>query len=498
MNKELTANLLEQHLNKKAADFTRKDLITFMEDNDIELLNFRYVGEDGKLKTLNFAPTNRAHLEDILTFGERVDGSSLFSHIDAASSDLYVIPKYRTAFVNPFTEAPTLDVMCSFFTAEGKPLESAPEYVLKKAYEYFKKETGYVFKTLGELEYYIKSPICELYPDNDQKGYHSSSPFSKFEYIRQEAMDILAHCGGKMKYGHSEVGTFSTEEHLYEQHEIEFLAEEPEEAIEHLILAKWILRKICDRDGLTISWAPKITEGKAGSGLHFHMQLEKDNKNIMLKDGELSDEARKMIAGILDTAGALTAFGNTVPTSYLRLVPGQEAPTYVCWGYRNRSALVRVPLGWTSKEDMAKMLNPQETEDAPVGTIRQTVEFRVPDGSADVYLLMAGLIVSSVHGLKMEKALEFAERTYAYTNIFSPEFAENLKTLEELPANCYESGEVLLQKRSIFEESKVFPADLLENTAKRLQDYKDQGLSQKLHGNVKETMKVVDKYMHCM
>ncbi|PID88987.1 MAG: glutamine synthetase, partial [Bacteroidia bacterium] len=88
MNKELTANLLEQHLNKKAADFTRKDLITFMEDNDIELLNFRYVGEDGKLKTLNFAPTNRAHLEDILTFGERVDGSSLFSHIDAASSDL--------------------------------------------------------------------------------------------------------------------------------------------------------------------------------------------------------------------------------------------------------------------------------------------------------------------------------------------------------------------------------------------------------------------------
>ncbi len=237
MNKELTANILEQHLNKKAADFTRKDLITFMEDNDIELLNFRYVGEDGKLKTLNFAPTNRAHLEDILTFGERVDGSSLFSHIDAASSDLYVVPKYRTAFVNPFTETPTLDVMCSFFTSEGKPLESAPEYVLKKAYEYFKKETGYVFKTLGELEYYIKSPICELYPDNDQKGYHSSSPFSKFEYIRQEAMDILAHCGGKMKYGHSEVGTFSTDEHLYEQHEIEFLAEEPEEQKEKRVVA---------------------------------------------------------------------------------------------------------------------------------------------------------------------------------------------------------------------------------------------------------------------
>lgn len=498
MEKGLTMNLLEQYLDKSAANFTRDDIINFMEGNDIELLNFRYVGEDGKLKTLNFAPSNREHLEDILTFGERVDGSSLFSHIDHASSDLYVIPKYRTAFVNPFTELLTLDIMCSFFTPDGKPLESAPEYVLRKTYEHFKKETGYVFKTLGELEYYIKSPIHELYPDNDQKGYHSSSPFTKFEHIRQEAMDLLAHCGGKIKYGHSEVGTFTTDDYLYEQHEIEFLAEEPEEAIEHLILAKWILRKICDREGLTISWAPKITEGKAGSGLHFHMQLEENGCNIMLKGGELSDEAKKMIAGILDVADALTAFGNTVPTAYLRLVPGQEAPTYVCWGYRNRSALVRVPLGWTADVDMARLVNPQEKKAAPIGKVRQTVEFRVPDGSADVYLLMAGLITASLHGLQMENALDFSEQTYAYTNIFSEEFKENLKKLEELPANCYESGEALLKKRIVFEKSGAFPSALLENTAKRLQEYNDKGLSKTLQGKSEEIKKVVAKYMHCM
>lgn len=498
MNKVLTANSLEQYLAKPAAEFKREDIVKFIEGNGIGLLNFRYVGEDGKLKTLNFAPCNREHLEDILTYGERVDGSSLFSYIDHASSDLYVIPKYRTAFVNPFSELPTLDIMCSFFTPDGKPLESAPEYVLRKSYEYFKKETGYTFKTLGELEYYIKSPLYELYPDNDQKGYHSSSPFTKFEYVRQEAMDLLVLCGGKIKYGHSEVGTFSTDDYLYEQHEIEFLGEEPEEAIEHLILAKWILRKICDRDGLTISWAPKITEGKAGSGLHFHMQLEKDGKNIMLKEGELSEEAKKMIAGILDAAGALTAFGNTVPTAYLRLVPGQEAPTYVCWGYRNRSALVRVPLGWTTAVDMAKEVNPQETVAAAKGKVRQTVEFRVPDGSADVYLLMAGLITATVHGLKMENALEFAEQTFASKNIFSEDFKEQLKGLEQLPANCYESGEVLLQKRAIFEISKAFPAKLLESTAKKLQDYNDQGLSEKLHGDAEATKQIVEKYMHCM
>lgn len=498
MEHKFTTNILERYLGKPSAEFTRADIINFMEGNGINLLNFRYIGEDGKMKTLNFAPSNRAHLEDILTYGERVDGSSLFSYIDHASSDLYVIPKYRTAFVNPFSELPTLDILCSFFTPDGKPLENSPEYVLRKAYDYFKQETGYTFKTLGELEYYIKSPIYELYPDNDQKGYHSSSPFTKFEYIRQEAMDLLVSCGGKVKYGHSEVGTFTTDDHLYEQHEIEFLAEEPEEAIEHLILAKWILRKICDREELTISWAPKITEGKAGSGLHFHMQLEKDGKNVMLKNGELTEVAKKMIAGILDSAGALTAFGNTVPTAYLRLVPGQEAPTYVCWGYRNRSALVRVPLGWSVDVDMAKIANPQETEDAPKGNIRQTVEFRVPDGSADVYLLMAGLLTASVHGLKMENALDFAEQTYAYTNIFSEEFKENLAKLEELPANCYESGEVLLQKREIFEKSGAFPANLLESTAKKLQAHNDKGLSAKLHGKPKEIKKVVDRFMHCM
>ncbi len=498
MENNLTASTLEKYLGKKSEEFTRADIIKFMEGNNITLLNFRYVGEDGKLKTLNFAPSSRAHLEDILTFGERVDGSSLFSFIDHASSDLYVVPKYRTAFLNPFTELPTLDIMCSFFNSEGKPLESAPEYVLQKAYEYFKAETGYKFKTLAELEYYVKSPKHELFPDNDQKGYHSSAPFTKFEAIRQEAMELLVSCtGGKIKYGHSEVGTFETDNYLYEQHEIEFLAEEPVEAVEHLILTKWILRCLCEQQGLTISWAPKITEGKAGSGLHFHMQLEKDEQNIMLKDGELSTEAKKMIAGILDAAGALTAFGNTVPTSYLRLVPGQEAPTYVCWGYRNRSALVRVPLGWSNNIDMAKMVNPLETESAPV-KVRQTVEFRVPDGSADAYLLVAGLIAATIHGLKMENALEFAENTFAYTNIFNPEFKDKLARLEELPACCQDSADVLLAKREIFEKSGAFPANLLDSTAKKLRAHADKGLSEKIRGNSEEINKIVDKFLHVM
>ena len=101
-----------------------------------------------------------------------------------------------------------------------------------------------------------------------------------------------------------------------------------------------------------MTFAPKITTGEAGSGLHFHIQLRKEDKNMLVENGKLSDTARKAIAGLLDVAPALTAFGNKNPTSYFRLVPHQEAPTNICWGDRNRSVLVRVPLGWTSGVDM--------------------------------------------------------------------------------------------------------------------------------------------------
>ena len=151
----MNPNELVQYLKKPAADFTKDDIIRFCEENEIEMVNFRYVAEDGRLKTLNFIITSKDHLDTILSHGERVDGSSLFSFIEAGSSDLYVVPRYRTAFVNPFTEVPTVDILCSFYNSEGKPLESDPGYVLRKANEEFTRKTGYTFKALGELEYYV-------------------------------------------------------------------------------------------------------------------------------------------------------------------------------------------------------------------------------------------------------------------------------------------------------------------------------------------------------
>lgn len=495
---ELAQNELVKYLQKPSSEFTCEDIIKFIEANGIEMVNFRYAAEDGKLKTLNFVINNKEYLETILCQGERVDGSSLFSFIEAGSSDLYVIPKYRTAFVDPFAEVPTLNLICSFYNSEGQPLESSPEYMLRKSVDTFKQETGYTFKALGELEYYVITDDEKFYPGVDQKGYHASTPYAKWEMLRVEALSLIAKAGGLVKYGHSEVGCFVKDGIYYEQQEIEFLPTPIEDAAEQLIVAKWIIRMLGYKYGVTISFAPKITVGKAGSGLHVHMMLEKDGKNQMVSESKLSDTAKKMIAGILDIADALTAFGNTIPTSYLRLVPHQEAPTNICWGDRNRSVLVRVPLGGIGTENMVKDANPNGAPLKLNRDSKQTVEFRAPDGSADIYLLMTGLVVGSLHGLQMENALEKAENLYVGCNIFRDENKHILEKLDQLPASCWESADRLKAKREVFEKYGIFTKGLIDNKIKILKSHNDAKLSEVLYGKEEQIAALVDKYLHVM
>ncbi|MCU0378598.1 MAG: glutamine synthetase family protein [Bacteroidales bacterium] len=493
----MSRNELVQFLRKPADEFTSDDLMRFIETKGIRMVNFRYAAEDGKLKSLNFVPFSREHLASILTAGERVDGSSLFSFIEAGSSDLYVMPRYRTAFVNPFTQTPTLEVLCSFYNSDGKPLESSPEYILRKALKRFRDKTGYNIRALGELEYYVRSESEELYPLYDQKGYHQSKPFARFEDLRVEALELCARAGCNIKYGHSEVGSFSKDGEDFEQHEIEFLHVPLEQAVEQMLIAKWILRMLGYEYGVEVSFAPKITVGKAGSGMHIHMLLEKDGRNVMIENGMLSDTARRMIAGLLDLSKGLTAFGNTIPTSYLRLVPHQEAPTNICWGDRNRSVLVRVPLGWLGASHMIHDANPAEPSGSADRISRQTIELRSPDGSADMYLLMAGIVVAIQHGLEMPGALEMAERLYVDYNIFKEKEKAATKKLESLPASCWDSAEALLNLREYFEKDNIFPAGVIDNIAKRLKSFNDQKLSEELYGNNDAIAALVKQHLHC-
>ena len=497
-NVQLNPNPLVQFLDKPKQDFTKEDIIKFIEEKEIQMVNFRYVGGDGRLKVLNFVINNRKYLDSILSAGERVDGSSLFKYIEASSSDLYVIPRYRTAFVNPFTQIPTLDILCSYFSPDGEPLAMAPENVLKNAHNVLKERTGYDFQTMGELEYYVISNSEDDFKAVDQKGYHEAGPFCKFTDFRLEAMHAIAKCGGDIKYGHSEVGNFTLGDTLYEQNEIEFLPVDIEDSADQLVIAKWVLRNMAWQYGYNLTFAPKITTGKAGSGLHIHTRLMKDGKNAMLNSsGKLSDAAKKAIAGYLYLAPSLTAFGNTNPTSYFRLVPNQEAPTKICWGDRNRSVLVRVPLGWTTDKYMAAIVNPLEEETKADFSGKQTVEFRCPDGSADIYSLIAGLTVAARYGLEMPNALDFAEKTYVDVDIFSDAFKSRLSSLDQLPTCCYESANNLERHADIYTKFGVFPPKMINGIIDQLKAFEDQTLFKDVSNDKDKMLALVNKYFYC-
>ncbi len=500
-NIKLNPNAVVAFLGKAPETFTREDMLRFICENGIRMIDFMYPAEDGRVKTLNFTVNSLAYAETILSEGERVDGSSLFpSFIEAGNSDLYVIPRYRTAFVDPFVEIPTLCFLCSFFDKDGKPFDCAPYQTLLRAEKAFHAATGMTFEAMGELEYYVITDEDPLFPATDQRGYHESEPFAKLNDFRRECMDHVAKAGGQIKYGHSEVGNFTLDGKIYEQNEIEFLPNPVETAADQLLIAKWVIRNLAYRYGLDVTFAPKIIVGEAGSGMHIHMRLMKDGVNCTLgPDGKLSKEARRAIAGLMLMAPAITAFGNKNPTSYFRLVPHQEAPTNVCWGDCNRSALVRVPLGWSTGTDMCSAANPQEPARQLDTTGKQTFEMRSPDCSADIYQLMSGLCVAARYGLELpeEEALRIADEKYVDMDIHKAEAADKLASLDSLPTCCAESAACLEKARAIFEAEDVFRPRMIDGIVKSLKAYDDADLHRRAKEDEALMGKLVDKYFYC-
>jgi glutamine synthetase len=494
----MNANLLERALCKKCCEFTKQDLLNYCHDHNVEFVNFHYCGWEGKLKTLNFVINSKEHLDNILSAGERVDGSSLFPFIEAGRSDLYVIPKYRTAFINPFSEVPSLDLLCSFYDRDGKPYYNSPEYILRKAHKAFKETTGMEMYTMGELEYYVISDNEGLYSVPDQNGYHESAPFNKFTDYRTEAMRLIAKVGGKIKYGHSEVGNFEQDGVNYEQNEIEFLPVNIEEAADQLVLAKWIMRQLAYQWGVTITFAPKITAGKAGNGLHVHCQFIKDGHSMMVHEGQLSDECRKAIAGFMLAGTSLPAFGNPNPLSYLRLVPHQEAPTSLCWSISNRSALVRVPLGWTGNGNMSADCNPLEPKEDNDFSSKQTFEWRASDGCADIYLLMAALCAAARHGFEVSDALDVAANTSVELGVKIHDKNNNAlaSALEQLPDSCVAAAQELEKDRLIYTSKSVFSDNIVDYMLKYLRSFDDANLRASLKGNNAQTMALVNSNIH--
>jgi glutamine synthetase len=212
-------------------------------------------------------------------------------------------------------------------------------------------------------------------------------------------------------------------------------------------------------------------------------------------DGSLSIDALKLIGGLVNYADSLSAFGNTVASAYLRLVPDQEAPTRICWSDCNRSALIRVPLGWSETIDLASKVNPGESEVYSDERGRQTVEIRSPDGSALFHLLLAGLTTAAEFGLTKEGMVELARKTKIEGNLFSD--PSLLDQLEPLPRSCVDAANLLKDKRAMYEEFGVFPKRIIDYVADLLLRENDASLSRDLaHMPTDERLPVTRHIMH--
>ncbi len=502
-------NPLSVLLDKPREQFTRADLLKVIESQKIERIVFHYTALDGKYKELKIPVASRLQAERVLADGERVDGSSLFKGmVDTAVSDLYVVPVYKSAFLNPFVDG-SLDFTCRYLTRDGVLASFAPDTILHNAATLFRKSTGMELQALGELEFFLLfDHETPLFVPKKQRGYHASAPFLKSGTILDEMVRYIVQITGSVKYAHSEVGSIERlrsnldeiKDKQGEQLEIEFLPAPIEDAADYLALARWLIRNVAYKHGCVATFTPKLEEGIAGNGMHIHMEAVKEGKNVMTTpDGKLSDTARKIIGGLCTYADSLTAFGNTVSSAYLRLVPNQEAPTRVCWSDMNRSAMIRVPLGWSNLSDLAKRLNPQQIEAVSQPGGRQTVELRSPDGSAIVHLLLAGIAMAAEWGMTHAESTEIAKKLYVTGNIFQDE--QLLHSLTALPKSCVESARILTEKRELYERSDVFPESIIEYVTKILRKENDEFMNRTLmdlpaDDRLMETRKIMHKDLH--
>jgi glutamine synthetase len=476
---------------QSGSPFSNKDeIIQYISNNNIKILNLCHIPEEGRLKTLSFSISKtdrveeRVRVEEIFDFGERVDGSSLFSSIEPGNSDIYLMPRFDRAFINPFAVLPTLNVLCDYLDEKGKPLEMAPKTVMTKAEEQLFSTTGMRLNALAELEFYVMSRYAGEIPfqESADRNYHESAPFAKFENLRNEILATLDVVGIPTKYGHGEVGTTVLKNGTFlEQHEIELKLSTLSETAENIAVAKWVIRNTCLIHGVSVSFSPKITLNNAGTGMHIHLCALKGNENVIANpNGTLSADGLKMIGGILRFAPSLSAFGNPTPVSYLRFVARKETPMHVCWSARNRLALIRIPLWWSFR-----------TNSGMSGSCRQTFEYRAPDALANVYLLFAGIALAVNFGLEnTEESTKLAEGLHA------EDVGGRTRGLRALPRSCVESSRNLRRDRKLYEIGGVFPKKLIDSAISRLSVYRDENLWQNLIDRPEKIEQVLKQYLH--
>jgi glutamine synthetase len=441
---------LQRMIGKPASVWTIDDLVEIARRERIRSVSLLHVGGDGWLKTLDFAPLSEEALRDILEGGERADGSSLFrgTGIRADASDVVLRPRLSGAFLDPFAPEPSLAVLCGHVGRDGDPLPESPDTIVRRADERLRRQTGVELLALGEVEYFLgkRADESDIYGADD-RGYHATSPFVFGEEVRRDAMRILGEIGVAIKYGHSEVGYIEADEAdgiLWEQHEIELQLAPLPRAAEAVMLTQWVLRKLAHARGMRCSFDPIVRRGHAGSGLHFHLSPTRGGRHLggSRDEEKLGEEARWLIGGLARLGGALMVYGNRTAGSFIRLTQGKEAPNTVTWGRFNRHALIRLPI--QAMTEAGRVVTPP------------TIEFRLPDGSAHPYLLLAGVAQAMLLGRQIPDLDDYLKRTAAGSG------EDRDQDAEAVPRSFAEVAEALERNRAALTAEGVFPDHMIE------------------------------------
>jgi len=317
-------------------------------------------------------------LEEVLESGVQFDASSIAGFAEIQESDMILKPDASTWAILPWTSgnAVTARLICDVYLPDGRRYDGDPRYVLQRT---MKKaaEMGYSFYTGPECEFYLFKLDANGRPTatpHDSAGYFDVGVQDFGEEVRKETILYLEQMGFNIEAGHHEVGPG--------QHEIDFNYGDGLVSADRIITLKWVTKVVAQRHGLHASFMAKPLYGLAGSGMHVHQSLWKDGQNSFYDANgkfQLSETAYHYMGGLLTYVPQITAVLNSTVNSYKRLVPGYEAPCYMAWANKNRSALIRVPAARGK------------------GT---RLELRNPDPAGNPYLQTAVMLAAGLEGVK--------------------------------------------------------------------------------------------------
>ena len=361
---------------------TPEDVKALVAERDIRFVRFWFTDILGQLKSFSI---NAGELDEAFERGMGFDGSSITGFNAIEESDMVAVPDPATFAVLPWRpeEQGVARIFCDIRTPEGTAYEGDPRHVLRRAIDRAGAMGFEVFNVGPELEYF-------LFKDNtgtevlDEGGYFDLTTLDAGSDVRRETVLALEQLGIDVEYSHHESGP--------SQHEIDMRHAPALKAADDVMTYRITVKELAMKYGWHATFMPKPLFGQNGSGMHTHMSLTRDGHNAFFDADDpyfLSDVGKAFIAGQLRHARELSSIFAQWVNSYKRLVPGYEAPVYVAWSRRNRSALVRVPLHHPGKEQSTRM------------------ELRCPDPACNPYLTFAALLQAGLEGI--EKGYELPE-----------------------------------------------------------------------------------------